>query len=351
MNESLTAFIAHAREKGMDHSTIRTILLSAGWKEKEVAEALTSESLSMPVPVPPDVGGAREAFFHLLSFVALYTTTISLIVLFFQYINRLLPDAAFENVYAYDSSMSLIRWSLAAVIVSYPLLVWMSRLIRKDIAQHPEKAWSGIRRWLTYLTLFVAATTVMVDIITLLFTLLEGEMTLRFLLKTLTIFLLVGSVFAYYFLSLRETDQEKLNTKFLYGTIAIVGIALVWGLMIVGSPASERLQKFDERRVEDLKKIESEIHNIVYDLRSSRPYPAELTIVNPIPETLVEVQERAEYTRPSIHDPETSSLYDFVRLSDTRYELCAVFNKERKEQFDVSWNHPSGRHCFDFELR
>src|SRR5437588_10000954 len=94
MNEPLKTFIAHARSRGMEHGTIRVLLLSAGWRERDVVEALTEATLDMPVPMPPDTGGAREAFFHLLTFVALFTTLISLMLLIFEYIERLTPDPA-----------------------------------------------------------------------------------------------------------------------------------------------------------------------------------------------------------------------------------------------------------------
>ena len=71
MAQSLGTFIDHARQKGMDHATIRMLLLSAGWKEKEIARALTAQALDIPVPTPPDVGGAREAYLHLVAFAAL----------------------------------------------------------------------------------------------------------------------------------------------------------------------------------------------------------------------------------------------------------------------------------------
>jgi hypothetical protein len=47
MDDPLGAFLDHARSKGMDHATIRMLLLSAGWKEKEIARALTEHSLDM----------------------------------------------------------------------------------------------------------------------------------------------------------------------------------------------------------------------------------------------------------------------------------------------------------------
>ncbi len=203
---SLQSFITHARDKGMDHSTIRMILLSAGWKEKDVAQALSAQSLEMPVPVPPDIGGARDAFFHLLTFACLYTCVISLFMLFFTYIDNALPDAAVDSYFTDD--FSGVRWSLAALIVSYPLFFFLSRKMLQEMRTHPEKAWSGVRRWLTYLTLFIAALVMLGDGITLLYNLLQGELSLRFILKVLVVLLLSGCTFTYYFLALR-TDSPQ----------------------------------------------------------------------------------------------------------------------------------------------
>lgn len=209
MDQRINSFVAHAREKGMDHATIRMLLLSSGWKEKDIAEALTAESLDMPVPVPPDRGGAREAFLHLVAFASLYTTVISLVILFFMYINRLFPDLALERYPQDVYQNSGIRWSLAAIIVTYPLFMLISRKLLMEMKDTPEKAYSLVRRWLTYLTLFVAAMALAGDIITLIFRLLEGELSVRFLLKVAIVFVLSGMVFSYYFLTLRHAPAEK----------------------------------------------------------------------------------------------------------------------------------------------
>lgn len=209
MENSLTPFIEHARKKGMDHATIRLLLLSAGWKEKDIAEGLAAEGLDIAVPVPADRGGAREAFLHLLAFSSLYVTVIGLIVLFFTYINRMFPDAAVEY-YSYDDSMrSTIRWSMAAIIVTYPLFVWMSKILLAEMRKHRERAWSGIRRWLTYLTLFVTALALIGDGVTLLFRLLDGELSVRFLAKVLVVGILTGMTFTYYFLALRSSPDHQ----------------------------------------------------------------------------------------------------------------------------------------------
>lgn len=349
MSSQLNEFIAHARKKGMDHSTIRMLLLSAGWKEKEIAQALSAEGLDMPVPTPPDVGGAREAFLHLLSFAGLYTFVISLVILFFQYINRALPDAI-ERTYYANADFSGIRMSMAAVIVSFPLLVWMSRLIYREISEHPQKAWSGIRRWLTYITLFVAATSLMVDVITLVFSLLEGELSLRFLLKVFTVFLFAGGTFTYYFMSLKSevSAMRGLNKVFLSLSSALVLVAVVWGIVIVGSPAAGRQQRFDELRLEDLRSIQSEIFSIIYDDKSPKPVTETPRPVKPLPSTLEDVQAQALYQRPNIVDPETGEPYEYTTSGNSSFTLCASFNFEVAERYEVFWNHPAGRHCFEF---
>jgi hypothetical protein len=208
MNRSLSQFIAHARQKGMDHATIRILLLSAGWKERDIAQAMTAEGLDMPVPLPPDRGGAREAFFHLLTFASLYTAVISTVILLFTYINRLFPDPALEQYYGYNGDLSTIRASMAALIVSFPLFLALTRFLLKEMNRHTERAASAIRRWLTYLTLFLAAIALMGDLISLVSGLLEGELSVRFLLKVLVVFVLAGLTFTYYFLSLRPSSNE-----------------------------------------------------------------------------------------------------------------------------------------------
>lgn len=346
----LKDFIAHARKKGMDHSTIRMLLLSAGWKEKDIAEAVTEESLDMPIPLPTDAGGARDAFFHLLSFVSLYTTVISTIILFFTYINRLFPDAALSQ-YPTDTTWmaSTIRWSIAAIVVSYPLFLWITRILIKEMSAHTEKAVSGIRRWLTYFTLFVTAAALMGDVITLIFYLLEGELSIRFLLKVFVVLAVAGTVFLYYFLSLKALPQTArasgLNKLFATIASAIVGIAVIWGIVLAGSPGSERERKFDERRVEDLRAIHTEIQNIVYGNKPVRPDSP----VVPVPSTLEEIQNQAVYQKLNLLDPETGAPYVYTVQSNTRYSLCATFTFVRDFSYDIAWNHPAGEYCFELD--
>ncbi|MEX2186102.1 MAG: DUF5671 domain-containing protein [Pirellulales bacterium] len=351
-NASLNEFIQHARDKGMDHATIRTILLSAGWKEKDVAEAITAQTLDMPVPMPPDLGGARDAFFHLLTFSMLFVSLGSLIFLFFEYIDRLFPDPAFAFDSSSDYLLSSIRWSLAALVVAFPLFIWFSRILAEDMRRHAEKSYSGVRRWLTYLTLFIAASTMAGDVITLVYYLLEGELSIRFLLHVFVILFLAGTTFTYYFLSLRlapaDPRRRTVGRTFQAVAVTVAAVAVVWGGVLVGSPAAERQRKFDERRVEDLRDIGREIRSMCRSDRSDDDAKSKLK--RPLPKTLDEVAQAATYRKLDITDPETGAPYRYEITGESTFRLCATYSTERDQRWEVFWNHPAGDHCFDFDV-
>ncbi|MHC4180398.1 MAG: DUF5671 domain-containing protein [Planctomycetota bacterium] len=207
----------------MDHATIRQLLVSAGWKNKDVADVFCARDLELPIPKPTaaiSVRGrgrpgsiwprrARDGFFHLLAFGALYTWATSLILLFFIYINFAFPDPAWRTSYAQlVELLSIVRAQLAIVIVAFLFLVLWHFLLR-EVRRDSEKARGGIRRWLGYLSIFVGSLTLSGDVIILVYYLLEGQLTLRLLLKASVLFLIAGSLVLYLALTLRSEAQAE----------------------------------------------------------------------------------------------------------------------------------------------
>jgi hypothetical protein len=206
--EPLVKFTEAARNRGVEYGMIRQLLLSAGWKDAKIAKAFTA-GLETPIPEVSQKRGAIEAFYHLSAFTCLYIAVVSLLVMLFELLDLALPDAA-ESYYSPESSLSSIRFSLSTVIVFSPLYVVFSRLIHQQ-AQRGELIQGGIvQRWLTYLSLFVIVITVLFDAATLVFALLEGELTTRIVIKGTTLLSVVGSVFAYLWL---ETKRWYRNPK------------------------------------------------------------------------------------------------------------------------------------------
>ena len=225
MDEELIRFVDHARDKGMDHATIRQLLLSAGWKEKDIAEVFCTRDLELPIPKPIVASAARprgrpgsawprrarDAFFHLVMFGALYTWATSLILLLFTYIDFAFPDPAWRiSQPRLEEALSIIRAQLAIVIVAFPIYLVLWHFLLREVRRDPEKAKGAIRRWLGYLSLFVGAVTLAADAITFIYYLFEGQLTIRFLLKVSVLFLIAGSLFYYLAFTLRsETEPEK----------------------------------------------------------------------------------------------------------------------------------------------
>jgi len=77
------------------------------------------------------------------------------------------------------------------------------------VRMSPEKAQSGVRRWLSFLSLFVGAVTIMANVITVVFYLVEGDLTVRFLLKVGALAVVTGALFVYLALTLRSEAEAK----------------------------------------------------------------------------------------------------------------------------------------------
>ncbi len=94
-------------------------------------------------------------------------------------------------------------------MVAYPVYLGLMRQINRDLAHYREKHFSGVRKWLTYLTLLVAAIIAIGAVIAFLTSFLRGELTLRFLLKLLVVLVLDGGVLWYYFDWIRRKPVPK----------------------------------------------------------------------------------------------------------------------------------------------
>lgn len=152
--------------------------------------------------------GPRDVFLHLLAIISLYATAIGFITLIFQYINVLIPDPLEQQYYGLQAAYSVIRWSISALVIIFPVYLISVWYLNKSYAASPEKRNLRIRKWLIYFTLFAAALIIIGDLVALVFNLLGGELTIRFFLKMLTIFFVAGTVFYYYFWDLRRHNIE-----------------------------------------------------------------------------------------------------------------------------------------------
>jgi hypothetical protein len=210
VNEDLTGFIREALNRGLPRDEIRGALKEADWSVEEVEAALRSFAavdFPMAVPRPRPSLSAREAFQYLVLFGTLYLSSYSLGSLLFQFINLALPDPLWSQA-EIDAIPEGIRWAVASLVVATPVFLYTARTISRELAGSPLKRISPVRRWLTYLTLAIAVSVIIGDSTNLVYHLLGGEVTARFLLKALTIGSIAGAIFVYYLRDLRRDEKE-----------------------------------------------------------------------------------------------------------------------------------------------
>ena len=94
------------------------------------------------------------------------------------------------------------------LVVAFPLYLYLAAKTSAEVAAEPVRRASRIRKWLTYMTLFVAALTITGDLVALIYQFLTGELTVRILLKVVTVAVIAGAVFLYYLRSVSGDGPE-----------------------------------------------------------------------------------------------------------------------------------------------
>ena len=352
MNADLQLFVRDSLARGLPRAAIRERLLEAGWRAEEVESALAGfAEADFPVPVPrrKPALSAREAFLYLVLFATLYITAFNLGLVLFAIVDRWLPDAA-QNPYSPRWATEALRNGIAALVIAFPIFLSLSTLIGRAMARDPEKRSSAVRKWLTYLTLFVAALVLIGDLTFVLQRLLAGELVARILWKTLVVFAIAGTIFGHYLAELRNEEREGVarrdGTPWLaWAAVAAVVVTIVFGLVASGSPHQSRLRTLDARRVGNLRSIRDQLI-------------AEHKVRRALPGSLAELAARpAAPSLETFRDPESKEFYGYRVVDSTTVELCATFASEDSlvspdnvSESSLYWKHPRGRHCFTLSL-
>lgn len=298
----------------------------------------------------PSKSSAKDVFSYLLMIIMLYVGVIFFITLLWQYINVQLPDPL---EFYYTQATSLIRGAISTLLVVWPVFLLISWSINRDLKTDRVKENIWVRKWLLYLTLFTAAITIIVDLISLTNSFLGGELTTRFVLKVIVILIVAIAVFWFYLWELR---RNVIKNTHIHKLAAILSSALIvgWiiaGFFIVGTPKQQRDIRFDEQRVGDLQIIQSEI--LSYWVQKETLPPNLDALSNNI----------TGYTAPI--DPLTQEMYTYYIKANLEFELCATFatdseetsiargitNIERAYPIEYmgkndNWAHTKGNVCF-----
>lgn len=121
--------------------------------------------------------------------------------------------------------------------------------------------------------------------------------------------------------------------------LAVVGAAI----LVLDSPAEERRERIDERRVEELRTIADGVEAY---WRREEEFPVDL-----------EALDGWQGIEIPLEDPANGESYGYRPTGERSYELCAVFDREafdgdlrRYPRYHHRWHHPAGEHCFELRV-
>ena len=117
--------------------------------------------------------------------------------------------------------------------------------------------------------------------------------------------------------------------------------AIAAGFWVLGTPGRQREIAADRQRSQDLMAIAQRLHD---------QYTAD--------DDNFELPATLDATELG-NDPLTNQPYEYGRLGDRTFELCATFDTDssthrlqepQNNPEAEQWQHPEGRHCFEFDV-
>jgi hypothetical protein len=262
-------------------------------------------------------------FISLGVIVTLITNVSSLLVLFFESLNKKFPDAL-NSIYQYGYNsydFETIRVSMATLIIFLPVFIFISYLWVKESKEDSNHTNMILRKWMIYLILFLASLLIIIDLVTLVNYFVSGEITTRFIFKVLGT-LIIGSLIDYYYFISMKTESLNFSKikklSLICGTIFVLFVVglIVWSFSIIGSPVKQRAWRLDDRRVNDLQ-------NIQYQIINYWQYKQKL------PNNLSELSNpMSGYSLPVEPEFEKGRVYEYIPKNDLSFELCATFTAE-----------------------
>ena len=284
-----------------------------------------------------------DVFLQLGAFAALYASVGALLILLFRVI-----DAAFPPTlpsYSYLFSSNTISFQAATLIVFFPAYLVLSWVIQKTYIADPSRRDSRIRRGLIYLTLFISGFVMAGDLVYVIYSFLNGDnITGGFILKSLSVLVVLAGIFYYYVQDVRTRLTTQLRNMLRIFSIVLILGSLIMGFIVVGSPWTQKRQKLDAQRVSDLTNIQYQITNF-YQMKGV------------LPNTMGDIADSLSYSGLP-KDPETGASYEYVMTGPLAFDLCTTFSAAPPAQNvnawppayyggpNSNWQYQKGHYCF-----
>ncbi len=283
---------------------------------------------------------AQFVFYYLLSLISLGAMALGIGIIIFEILDKVFVDVS--NSYF---SMQALKTAFSTLIISAPIYYVCSHLLSKNIRKQELSLESSLRKWLIYLILLVTSIIMLVWLVSILNSFLNGEMTIKFILKALTALIISAMIFSYYLYNIRQKlvkKRDKIKSLFFIASLLLVVLALGLAIAHMESPQTTRDKKIDEKTLRDFDNINMNV-NMYYNNNDE------------LPESLQELKSDSNL---NVYPNSAVSLEDieYNKLSETEYEFCADFETSNLDDENTNLRygsnrlHDSGYQCLEQEI-
>lgn len=289
---------------------------------------------------------AKNFALQLGSLISLYISIGSLITLLLSVITIIYPDQA-SYYWEQESASASIRTSIAILVVFFPTYIFLTRMVN-NIRRIEHGMYLTLTKWLIYLSLLIGGGVLLGDLVAVIMSFLNGELSIRFTLKALAILLVVTTAFLYYLADARgywQTHEKESIRYAMFVAVCVIG-AIVFGFLHTQSPAEVRAINLDRNQIIDLQNIQSHIESYTA-LNGALPLSLNDAFLG--------------LTVPTA--PDTRAAYTYTKKSSTSFSLCAEFAYPSitvtdvyatpviKEPYAIknpnNWDYSAGTWCFE----
>lgn len=325
---TLVEFVKSALALGESRSRIAEVLKKAGWPDDQIDGALgafADVEFPAPVPKPKAYGSAREAFLLIVYFSLLGMVATQVGGLAFAWIDRFFADDLTRDVYASQWASSGMRWSIASLLVGYPIFLLLGWRLAAKKRRDPDRRRSRVRAWLTYVTLIFAAGALIGDLVAVVYQFLEGGLSTRFAAKAGVVGVISATILWNFS---REAERTSGGVDLagqaiaLLSTLAVVAL-VAWAFTVVRSPAAARERVSDETRITNIIAMTrlADCHYTYFD-RLDGDFAA---MQAALADRGGRLPVAAGCAEAFPYDPSTGAEYRYRVVDGDTYELCATF--------------------------
>lgn len=285
---------------------------------------------------------AKYTFYYLLSLIALVFTALPVGLIAFEIINRSVLDPLINNYYSSNRD-GVLRFSISSILIAAPIYYYSLYLIKKGFKKEEITLNSSVRKWLTYFIILVSSFVILGVFIGIINSFLSGGLSLKLLLQSLSMFLISGTIFAFYFYDIKRSNFDsgkKIQNIFLTISLLLVLTAFISACFFIESPKNARDRKLDGVLLNRISNIEGIVNNYY---EKNRELPVDINDIK-------NFENRFNFDDSIFINPVNGKDIVYNKKDADSFELCADFKTESDKNRTYSKKYFPGYNCLTGEL-